>query len=213
MGIAEAHRDAVTTQNSEHADQGLRFNAPGRLAGPSGRLEFPPPPSLDNVLERMRAASSGRAQRQAHPEQASQTTAEPDVQAVQAGSTPDGTLLHQPETAFEAHAVAHESADVTQVVATATGSAAVAAQTDTVAANSVAPLATAEADLADTTSHLPLHTLTREVVRARLLAAAQARHHRSAYELVFLMLAFAVTVLLVSAPLVDILLALHGRQP
>lgn len=61
---------------------------------------------------------------------------------------------------------------------------------------------------------LTTRELAREALRARLLdeAAAQGRRRRSAYEVVFLMLAFAVMVLLTAPPLVEVLLAMHGTR-
>jgi hypothetical protein len=54
--------------------------------------------------------------------------------------------------------------------------------------------------------------IARELLRARLVAIAERRERRSAYELVFIMLAFAVAVLLVAPPLVQVLLAARGIQ-
>jgi len=54
--------------------------------------------------------------------------------------------------------------------------------------------------------------IAKEVLRSRLVALAEQREHRSAYELVFLMLAFAVMVLLAAPPLVQVLLAARGIQ-
>jgi hypothetical protein len=65
----------------------------------------------------------------------------------------------------------------------------------------------------DFDDHLTLRDIARERLRARLLAAHAAKQQRSAYELVFLMLATAVTILVIAPPLVDILLALHGTRP
>lgn len=55
--------------------------------------------------------------------------------------------------------------------------------------------------------------VAREALRARLIAFGEGRQHRTAYETVFLMLAFAVMVLLAAPPLVDILLAANGVRP
>lgn len=57
---------------------------------------------------------------------------------------------------------------------------------------------------------LPLRDVAREALRSRLVAAGEGRSPRTVYESVFLMLAFAIMVLLVAPPLVDILLAAHG---
>lgn len=54
--------------------------------------------------------------------------------------------------------------------------------------------------------------IARELLRARLIAIAERRERRSAYEIVFIMLAFAVAVLLVAPPLVQVLLAARGIQ-
>jgi hypothetical protein len=54
--------------------------------------------------------------------------------------------------------------------------------------------------------------IARELLRARLVAIAERRERRSAYEIVFIMLAFAVAVLLVAPPLVQVLLAARGIQ-
>jgi hypothetical protein len=54
--------------------------------------------------------------------------------------------------------------------------------------------------------------IARELLRARLVSIAEQRQHRSAYELVFLMLAAAVAILLAAPPLVQVLLAAHGTQ-
>lgn len=52
--------------------------------------------------------------------------------------------------------------------------------------------------------------IARELLRARLVAMAERRERRSAYEIVFIMLAAAVAVLLAAPPLVQVLLAAHG---
>jgi hypothetical protein len=54
--------------------------------------------------------------------------------------------------------------------------------------------------------------IAKELLRARLIAIAEQREHRSAYELAFLMLVAAVSVLLAAPPLVQVLLAAHGTQ-
>jgi hypothetical protein len=54
--------------------------------------------------------------------------------------------------------------------------------------------------------------IARELLRARLIALAERRERRTAYELVFLMLAASVSVLLAAPPLVQVLLAAHGTQ-
>jgi hypothetical protein len=54
--------------------------------------------------------------------------------------------------------------------------------------------------------------IAKELLRVRLVRIAEQRHHRSAYEIVFIMLAFAVAVLLTAPPLVQVLLAAHGTQ-
>ena len=54
--------------------------------------------------------------------------------------------------------------------------------------------------------------IAKELLRARLVSIAEQRQHRSAYELVFLMLAAAVAILLAAPPLVQVLLAAHGTQ-
>lgn len=53
--------------------------------------------------------------------------------------------------------------------------------------------------------------IARELLRARLVAIAERRERRSAYEIVFIMLAAAVSVLLAAPPLVQVLLAAHGQ--
>lgn len=53
--------------------------------------------------------------------------------------------------------------------------------------------------------------IARELLRARLVAMAERRERRSAYEVVFIMLAAAVSVLLAAPPLVQVLLAAHGQ--
>jgi hypothetical protein len=58
-----------------------------------------------------------------------------------------------------------------------------------------------------------LRDIAREALRARLIAFGEGRQHRSTYESVFIMLAFAVMVLLCAPPIVDILLAAHGVRP
>lgn len=58
---------------------------------------------------------------------------------------------------------------------------------------------------------LPLRDLAREAVRARMLAVGQGTvQRRSAYEIVFILLAFGVTVLVTAPPLVQLVHALHG---
>ncbi len=57
---------------------------------------------------------------------------------------------------------------------------------------------------------LPLWRLPAAVLRERLLHAAHPAEPRSTHERVFLMLAFAVMVLLVSPPIVRIIDAIHG---
>jgi hypothetical protein len=54
--------------------------------------------------------------------------------------------------------------------------------------------------------------IAKELLRARLVAIAEQRQHRSAYELAFLMLVAAVSILLAAPPLVQVLLAAHGTQ-
>lgn len=53
--------------------------------------------------------------------------------------------------------------------------------------------------------------IARELLRARLVAIAERRERRSAYEIAFIMLAAAVSVLLAAPPLVQVLLAAHGQ--
>lgn len=62
-------------------------------------------------------------------------------------------------------------------------------------------------------AQLGMRDLAREALRARLVAFGENRQHRSAYEIVFIMLAFAVMVLVAAPPLVDIFLAVHGTRP
>lgn len=52
--------------------------------------------------------------------------------------------------------------------------------------------------------------IARELLRARLVAIAEQREHRSAYEIAFILLSAAVAVLLAAPPLVQVLLAAHG---
>ncbi len=60
---------------------------------------------------------------------------------------------------------------------------------------------------------MQVRDIAREALRARLIAFGEGRQHRSTYESVFIMLAFAVMVLLSAPPIVDILLAAHGVRP
>lgn len=54
--------------------------------------------------------------------------------------------------------------------------------------------------------------IARELLRARLVAIAEQREHRSAYEIAFILLAAAVAVLLAAPPLVQVLLAARGIE-
>jgi hypothetical protein len=54
--------------------------------------------------------------------------------------------------------------------------------------------------------------VARELLRSRLLAIAERRERRSAWEIAFILLAAAVTVLLITPPVVQILLAMHGVE-
>lgn len=54
--------------------------------------------------------------------------------------------------------------------------------------------------------------IAKELLRARLVRMAEQREHRSAYEIVFILLATAVAILLSSPPLVQVLLAARGVQ-
>lgn len=54
--------------------------------------------------------------------------------------------------------------------------------------------------------------IAKELLRARLVAIAEQREHRSAYEIVFILLAASVAILLAAPPLVQVLLAAHGVQ-
>jgi hypothetical protein len=54
--------------------------------------------------------------------------------------------------------------------------------------------------------------IAKELLRARLVAIAEQRELRSAYEIVFILLAAAVAVLLAAPPLVQVLLAANGVQ-
>jgi hypothetical protein len=54
--------------------------------------------------------------------------------------------------------------------------------------------------------------IAKELLRARLVAIAERRERRSAYEIAFILLAAAVAVLLAAPPLVQVLLAAHGNQ-
>jgi hypothetical protein len=54
--------------------------------------------------------------------------------------------------------------------------------------------------------------IAKELLRARLVSIAEQREHRTAYEIVFILLAAAVAVLLAAPPLVQVLLAAHGVQ-
>lgn len=54
--------------------------------------------------------------------------------------------------------------------------------------------------------------IARELLRARLVGLAEQREHRTAYEIVFIMLAAAVAILLAAPPLVQVLLAAHGLE-
>lgn len=62
-------------------------------------------------------------------------------------------------------------------------------------------------------AQLGLRDVAREALRARLVAFGEAQRRRTAYETVFVLLAFSVTVLVTAPPLVDVLLALHGTKP
>lgn len=81
------------------------------------------------------------------------------------------------------------------------------------------PTSTPHVNAADSALHeatlaaAPTRVLVREAIRARAVDLASAPRRHSAYELVFVMLAFAVMVLLVTPPAVDILLAAHGVRP
>lgn len=68
-------------------------------------------------------------------------------------------------------------------------------------------------DDASLIASLTLRDTAREALRARLIGAGELRERRSAYEIVFLMLAFAVTVLVSAPPLVRLAYAIHGSQP
>lgn len=68
-------------------------------------------------------------------------------------------------------------------------------------------------EIAELIDDLSMRDLAREALRARMIAFGENRHQRSAYEIVFLMLAFSVTVLITTPPLVQLALALHGNQP
>ncbi|MCW2960176.1 MAG: hypothetical protein JWM90_563 [Thermoleophilia bacterium] len=59
---------------------------------------------------------------------------------------------------------------------------------------------------------LSTQTLAREALRGRILAFAQQRERRSAYEIAFILLAGAVAVLLAAPPLVRVLLAARGIE-
>jgi hypothetical protein len=61
--------------------------------------------------------------------------------------------------------------------------------------------------------HLDIRDIARERLRARLLAMHSSTKQRSTYEIVFLLLAAAVTILVTAPPLVDVLLAMHGTHP
>lgn len=67
-----------------------------------------------------------------------------------------------------------------------------------------------EEEIDQLASSLALRDIAREALRARLIAIGAQREHRSTYELVFLMLAFAVMVMIVSPPLVQLAQALRG---
>ncbi len=54
--------------------------------------------------------------------------------------------------------------------------------------------------------------IAKELLRARLVAIAERRERRSAYEIAFILLAAAVAVLLAAPPLVQVLLAARGTQ-
>ena len=54
--------------------------------------------------------------------------------------------------------------------------------------------------------------IAKQLLRARLVAIAEQREHRTAYEIAFIMLAAAVAILLAAPPLVQVLLAAHGVQ-
>lgn len=54
--------------------------------------------------------------------------------------------------------------------------------------------------------------IAKELLRDRLVRMAEQRHQRSAYEIAFILLAFAVAVLLAAPPLVQVLLAARGIQ-
>jgi hypothetical protein len=54
--------------------------------------------------------------------------------------------------------------------------------------------------------------IAKELLRDRLVAMAEQRYHRSAYEIAFILLAAAVAILLAAPPLVQVLLAARGVQ-
>lgn len=54
--------------------------------------------------------------------------------------------------------------------------------------------------------------IAKELLRARLVAIAERRERRSAYEIAFILLAAAVAVLLAAPPLVQVLLAARGIE-
>lgn len=72
----------------------------------------------------------------------------------------------------------------------------------------VAPIAGAAVDY----DALRRRDIAKELLRARLVDLAEQRERRSAYEIVFILLAAAVAVLLAAPPLVQVLLAAHGTQ-
>ena len=74
----------------------------------------------------------------------------------------------------------------------------------------VADLAAEDADLHEVLRHLSLRETAREALRHRLIAFGAQTRQRTAYEIVFLMLAFSVMVLISAPPLIKLALAMHG---
>jgi hypothetical protein len=185
---------------------------------PAATLPLGQYPRLADALRQFRAPSIASQAASSDP---IATTPWSDVArpAEQMAAVPDAPLAPA-----VAHAVVHEIAAAQELkIAPARTAAPVAPMVETleVAGTSVVPAtvlaaddaALTEAEIDELIAELGMRDLAREALRARMIALATSTRQRTAYELVFIMLAFSVMVLLSAPPVVQIALALHGTAP
>ena len=188
---------------------------------PFGQPRMAEYPRIAEVLERLRAplaASPAPPQYAAPVPQAPPLASAYATFAAAAPAVLDGPVPHEVTHAVVASSMAYDGVVLSRpggVAPAAPEALAIVAAPLTPAqfAPEVDDLELSDAELDALIAEMSLREVAQQALRARMHAFGENRHQRSAYELVFLMLAFSVMVLITSPPLVQVALALHGSAP